>query len=186
MNFNATPLSGLSVIELEPRADERGFFARAFCAREFEQQALATHFVQANLAFNHRRGTLRGLHYLAAPAREPKFIRCIRGAVWDVVVDLRPDSPTYLQHFGVELSADNRRAIYVPEMFAHGYQTLTDDTELLYMVGEYYVPGYERGLRYDDPALNLKWPEPVTAISPKDCAWPLLSQPAPAGAGSAP
>lgn len=182
MIFQTTPLPGVVIVELERKEDERGFFARAFCAREFEQHGLSTRFVQANVATNHRRGTLRGLHYQAAPAREPKFIRCIRGAVWDVVVDLRPDSPTYLQHVAVELSADNHRAIHVPDLCAHGYQTLTDHAELLYLVGEYYTPGCERGLRHDDPALELTWPLPVSVISAKDRAWPLLPAPAPAGA----
>jgi len=175
MIFQSTKIAGVSIIELEPKSDERGFFARAFCAREFKQHALASEFVQCNLAFNPRKGTLRGLHYLAAPAVEPKIVRCISGAVWDVVVDVRPDSATYLQHIELELSADNRRAIYIPDMLAHGYQTLTDNTELLYMVGDFYTPGYERGLRYDDPVLGLEWPENVTSISPKDGSWPLLA-----------
>jgi len=175
MIFQSTKIAGVSIIELEPKSDERGFFARAFCAREFKQHALASEFVQCNVAFNPRKGTLRGLHYLAAPAVEPKIVRCISGAVWDVVVDVRPDSETYLQHIGIELSANNRRAIYIPEMLAHGYQTLTNDAELLYMVGEFYTAGYERGLRYDDPLLGIEWPETVTSISPKDCAWPLLT-----------
>lgn len=131
-----------------------------------------TRTVQCNLSFNHRAGTLRGMHYQAPPATETKLVRCVRGAIFDVIVDLRPNSPTFLQHVGVELTAENRRALYVPELFAHGYQTLTDDTEVLYMVGEFYTPGAERGLRYDDPALGIAWPLPVSAISEKDLAWP--------------
>ena len=172
MRFRETRLAGAFVVELERLEDERGFFARAFCGREFEAHGLNPRVAQCNLAFNAQRGTLRGLHYQLPPAAEAKFIRCLRGAVYDVIIDLRPGSPTYLQHFGVELSSDNRLALYVPEMFAHGYQALTDAAEVFYQVSEFYTPGAERGIKYDDQALGIAWPLPVTVISSKDAAWP--------------
>ncbi len=174
MIFKETPLKGAFVVELEPFHDERGFFARAFCRREFEAHGLKPEVAQSNLSFSRKRGTLRGMHYQVPPASETKFIRCTRGAIYDVIIDLRPDSPTYLQHYGVELSAENRRAIYVPELFAHGCQTLTDDTEIVYLVSEFYTPGCERGLRFDDPAFKIDWPLPVEVISEKDRSWPLF------------
>jgi dTDP-4-dehydrorhamnose 3,5-epimerase len=179
MIFHPTSLAGAFVVDLDRKQDERGFFARAFCAKEFEQWGLRPQIVQANLSFSAKKGTIRGLHYQLPPASEPKFIRCIRGAIWDVIVDLRPESPTYLQHFGVELSADNRRAVYIPDMFAHGNQSLTDDAEMFYFVGEYYTPKCEQGLRYDDPAVAIQWPVPVTVVSEKDQQWPRF-QPRPA------
>src|ERR1043165_3645256 len=148
MKFNLTPLAGAYTIELEKRGDERGFFARLFCQNEFAAAGIAMPVVQVNNSLSSKAGTLRGMHYQAPPAAEVKLVRCIRGAVWDVIVDIRPDSPTYLQHIGVELSADNHLALYVPQMFAHGYQTLTDDAEVVYQVDEYYAPQHERGLRY--------------------------------------
>ncbi|WP_416670760.1 dTDP-4-dehydrorhamnose 3,5-epimerase [Egbenema bharatensis] len=174
MQFTETPLKDAFVIDLEKRSDNRGFFARAFCGREFEEHGLKPVIAQCNLSFNHKRGTLRGMHYQLPPATETKLVRCTRGAIYDVIVDMRPDSPTYLQHFGVELTADNYRMLYVPDLFAHGYQTLTDDAEVTYSVGEFYAPGYEQGLRYDDPALGIEWPLPVSEISAKDVAWELL------------
>lgn len=174
MIFHETKLKGAFIVELDRKEDDRGFFARAFCSREFEEHGLRSKVVQANMSYNHKKGTLRGMHYQVAPASEPKFIRCISGAIWDVIIDMRPDSPTYLEHIGVELSAENRRAIYVPDMFAHGNQALTDGAELLYLVGEFYTPGCERGVRYDDPAIGIKWPLPVTVISDKDRSWPLI------------
>jgi dTDP-4-dehydrorhamnose 3,5-epimerase len=174
MIFERTPLDGAYIVELDCNRDERGFFARAFCATEFADQGLQGNMVQANLSYSGRRGTLRGMHYQVAPATEPKFVRCIRGAVWDVIVDMRPESSTYRQHFGVELSADNRRALYVPDLFAHGNQSLTDDAELFYLVGGFYTPGCERGLRHDDTVLGIEWPLPVSVISDKDRSWPLL------------
>lgn len=174
MKFTETPLKGAFIIDLEQRSDSRGFFARAFCAREFEEHGLKTAVAQCNMAYNYKKGTMRGLHYQVAPAAEAKLVRCIGGAVYDVLVDLRPDSPTYLQHYGLELSADNRRAVYVPEMFAHGYLTLTDNAELFYQVSEFYTPGTEQGLRYNDPALKIEWPLAVEVISEKDAAWALL------------
>jgi dTDP-4-dehydrorhamnose 3,5-epimerase len=174
MIFHETKLKGAFIVELDGIEDDRGFFARVYCAREFEERGLRPQVVQANISYNHRKGTLRGMHYQTAPASEPKLIRCISGAIWDVIIDMRPDSPTYLEHLGVELSAENRRAIYVPDMFAHGNQALTDGAELLYLVGEFYTPGCERGVRHDDPAVGIDWPLPVTVISEKDRSWPLL------------
>lgn len=174
MIFHETALGGAFVVEVERRGDERGFFARTFDVQEFAAHGLKPGVAQCNLSFNHRAGTLRGMHYQVPPAAETKLVRCTRGAVLDVIVDLRPGSPTYLQHVAVELSEDNRRALYVPELFAHGYQTLTDGAEVSYHVGEFYTPGFERGLRPDDPRLGIRWPLPVTVISEKDAAWPLL------------
>jgi dTDP-4-dehydrorhamnose 3,5-epimerase len=171
MIFHPTPLHGAFVVELEEHKDERGFFARAFCAREFEEHGLNPVTAQCNLSYNHRAGTVRGMHYQLPPAGETKYVRCLRGAIYDVIVDLRPDSPSYLQHFGVELTQDNRTALFVPELFGHGFQTLRDDTEVLYQVSEYYTPGLERGARYDDPAFAIEWPLPVSVISQKDLGW---------------
>jgi dTDP-4-dehydrorhamnose 3,5-epimerase len=174
MIFTETELKGAFIIDLEERRDDRGLFARTFCAKEFEEHGLKPTVAQCNLSFNHKKGTLRGMHYQVAPAVETKLIRCTHGAIYDVIVDMRPDSPTYLSHIGVELTAENRRALYVPEMFAHGYQALTDKAEVVYQVGEFYTPGYERGLRYDDPILKINWPLSVSEISEKDRAWPLI------------
>jgi dTDP-4-dehydrorhamnose 3,5-epimerase len=172
--FTETPLSGAWVIELERRGDDRGFFARTFCTREFAAHGLVTAFVQGNMSLSATPGTLRGLHYQHAPAAETKLMRCVQGAMWDVIVDLRPDSTTYLQGFGTELGAANGRALYVPKGFAHGFQTLQPNTVAFYMVDEFYTPGVEDGLRYDDPALGLDWPLTVTEISDKDRTWPLI------------
>ena len=174
MIFHETKLAGAYIVELDKKEDPRGCFARAFCAEELRRHGVDFQVVQANISHNHQKGTLRGMHYQALPAREPKFIRCIRGAVWDVIVDMRPGSPTYLQYFGVELSADNGRAIYVPDMLAHGNQALTDGAELLYLMGGCYSPDHACGLRHDDPAIGIEWPLPVSAIHEKDCGWPLL------------
>jgi dTDP-4-dehydrorhamnose 3,5-epimerase len=176
MQFSETKLKGAFIIDLEPRQDDRGFFARTFCAHELENHGLKPVVAQCNLSFNYHKGTLRGMHYQTPPATETKLIRCTQGAIYDVIVDMRPESPTFLQHIGVELTADNRRALYVPEMFAHGYQALSDGAEVIYQVGEFYTPGCERGLRYDDPLLGIEWPLRVTEISAKDAAWPLLQK----------
>lgn len=176
MVFTETKLSGAFIIELERREDDRGFFARAFCQNEFSDHGLKPVIAQANIGFNRRRGCLRGMHFQYPPAAETKVVRCTRGAVLDIIVDLRPESPTYLEHISVELTADNHRAIYIPERFAHGYQALEDETETSYQVGEFYTPGAEGGLRFDDPALGLTWPLPVSEISEKDAAWPLLAE----------
>jgi dTDP-4-dehydrorhamnose 3,5-epimerase len=174
MIFTKTELKDAFIIDLEERPDNRGFFARTFCAKEFEAHGLKPTVAQCNLSFNYKKGTLRGMHYQIAPAAETKLIRCTKGAIYDVIIDMRPESPSFLSHIGVELSAENHRALYVPEMFAHGYLTLTDETEIVYQVGEFYTPGYERGLRYDDPFFNIDWPIDVTVISEKDLNWPLL------------
>ena len=174
MKFTATDIKGVAIIDLELRSDDRGFFARSFCQDEFTDHGLLPMVAQCNISHNHRAGTLRGMHYQLEPATEAKSVRCISGAIIDQIVDLRPESPTYLQHVSVELSASNRRSLYVPPMFGHGYQTLVDDAEVLYQVSERYTPGQERGLRYNDPALGLHWPLDVTAISEKDNSWPLL------------
>lgn len=174
MYFNATELKGSFLVDLDPRADQRGFFARTFCMNEFKAHGLEPTVAQCNLSFNYEKGTLRGMHYQVAPATETKLIRCTQGAIYDVIIDMRPDSPTYLQHIGVELTAENRRALYVPEMFAHGYQALTNGAEVVYQVSQFYTPGHERGLRYNDPALGIEWPLPVSQISEKDANWPLL------------
>jgi len=174
MRFTSTDIAGVMIIDLELRSDDRGFFARSFCQDEFTENGLLPMVAQCNISHNHLAGTLRGMHYQLPPATEAKLVRCISGAIVDQIVDLRPDSATYLQHVSVELTADNRRSLYVPPMFGHGYQTLVDDAEVLYQVSERYTPGQERGLRYNDPALGLEWPIEVTRISDKDDSWPLL------------
>ncbi len=174
MIFTETKLKGAFILDIEPRGDSRGFFARVFCQNEFNDHGLKPVIAQANVAFNKKKGTLRGMHFQYPPTAETKFVRATRGAILDIIVDLRPESPTYLQHVAVELSADNHRAIYVPERFAHGYQALEDETETSYEVGEFYAPASEGGLRFDDPRLGLEWPLPVTEMSPKDRAWELL------------
>ena len=174
MIFTETELAGAFTIELAAHQDDRGFFARLFCQNEFAAHGLKSFVVQANIGANRRRGTVRGMHFQFPPAAETKYVRCVRGAVLDVIVDLRPESPTYLRHIAVELSAENQRGIYIPERFAHGYQTLEDDTDTIYMVGEFYTPGMGGGLRHDDPRLGLSWPLPVEVISEKDRNWKLL------------
>jgi dTDP-4-dehydrorhamnose 3,5-epimerase len=174
MRFAETPIPGAFLVDAERKEDDRGFFARAFCIEEFRAHGLDPTVVQANLSFNRARGTLRGLHYQMPPAVERKFFRCIRGATFHVIVDMRPDSEAYLRSFGVELSAENRRGLYVPALCAAGYQALTDEAEVLYFVSEFYSPEHERGLRYDDPALAIEWPLPAAEVSPKDRSWPLV------------
>lgn len=175
MKFHDTPLEGARMIELEKRGDERGFFARYFCEREFAVAGLETRFVQINNSLSARKGTLRGLHYQLPPAAEVKVVRCMRGALWDVIVDLRPDSPTFKKWFGRELTADNRLMMYVPRGFAHAILTLTDDAEALYLVSAFYAPELERGLRWNDPAIAIEWPIGPVEISAKDAKWPDLS-----------
>jgi len=174
--FTETKLKGAFVIELERREDNRGFFARAFCQNEFKAHGLKPVIAQVNVASSVTTGTLRGMHFQYPPAAETKIVRCTRGALLDIIVDLRPESDTYLQHIAVELNEDNHRALFVPERFAHGYQTLSDKTETSYEVGEYYTPEAEGGLMYNDPRLGLKWPMPVAVISEKDQKFPLLDQ----------
>ncbi len=176
MIFTETNLAGAYVIDLEKLEDDRGFFARAFCQNEFKEHGLNPVIAQANIAFNLVEGTLRGMHFQYPPAAESKLVRCTRGAIVDIIVDLRPESPTYLEHFEVELNEENYRALYVPERFAHGYQTLRDKTETSYQAGELYTPGTEGGLMHDDPQLGLAWPLPVAVISPKDGTWPAFEE----------
>jgi dTDP-4-dehydrorhamnose 3,5-epimerase len=174
MIVSATAIPGPFVLELEPQVDKRGFFARTFCRQEFISAGLEPLVDQCNIAYNHRAGTLRGMHYQVEPAPEAKLVRCTRGAILDVIIDVRAGSPNWLQHVAVPLSANNRRAVYVPPLFAHGYVTLTDDTEVCYQVSAAYQPEAERGLRYDDVALGLSWPVPIAVVSDKDRSWPLL------------
>jgi dTDP-4-dehydrorhamnose 3,5-epimerase len=167
------PLQGAYLIDLQKRADERGFFARAWCEQEFEEHGLHMQCVQANLAYSEHKGTLRGMHYQVAPYAEAKLMRCIRGAMYDVIIDLRPESPTFAHWFGTELSADNRRSLYVPEGFAHGYLTLQNHTETFYPVSQFYTPGAEGGVRWNDPAFGIEWPITENLIlSEKDRNWP--------------
>jgi dTDP-4-dehydrorhamnose 3,5-epimerase len=175
VRFIPTPLPGAFVIEPERHEDERGFLARTWCRAEFEAHGLITSFVQCNISFNARLGTLRGLHYQAPPYGEAKLVRCTRGKAFDVMVDLGRSSPTRLQWHGVELSADNARMVYIPEDFAHGFQTLEDDTELFYQMSESHRPEAAHGLRFDDPTLAIAWPLADPILSPRDRSLPLLA-----------
>lgn len=172
MHFERLPLPGAAVIALRPHSDARGFFARSFCSETFARAGLAMPVVQANISLSHRAGTLRGMHYQLPPHAEIKLVRCVRGAIFDVIVDLRPHSPTFLRWCGRRLDADNRLAMYVPEGFAHGFLTLCDDCEVHYQVSAAYAPAAERGLRHDDPRIAIDWPYPVREISDKDRGWP--------------
>ncbi len=171
MIITETPLSPACVIDIEPAGDDRGFFARTFCADAFTARGLPIAFVQSSLSFNRRRGTLRGLHYQAEPHAEGKLVRCTRGAAYDVIVDLRPASPARYRWFATELTAANARAIYVPPGFAHGFQTLSDETELAYQMTVAYHPEFARGVRWNDPALAIRWPLPAPTLSERDAAW---------------
>lgn len=173
MLFKSTPLPGAMLIELDRRDDERGFFARAWCAREFADHGIGTTWVQSSISHNRRRGTLRGLHFRRPPHGEAKLVRCTRGAIHDVLVDLRPDSPTFGEHMTAVLSAENGMALYVPEGLAHGFQTLEDDTDVLYLMSEFHAPEHEAGVRWDDPAFAIAWP-PVErrTISQRDASYP--------------
>jgi dTDP-4-dehydrorhamnose 3,5-epimerase len=172
MIFSATPLAGAWLIDLEPRRDERGFFARTWCRQELAAQGLDPEIAQESLSFNRRRGTLRGLHLQRPPHDENKIVRCTRGAIWDAIVDLRPHSPTYLRWHGFELSARNRRALYIPKGFAHGFQSLTDNAEIAYRISAFYAPAAADGYRFDDPVFAIQWPLPVTVIAERDLGWP--------------
>lgn len=172
MKFHATPLADAYLIDLERRGDERGFFARFFCEREFGAAGLATRFVQINNSLSVKKGTLRGLHYQLAPAAEVKVVRCLRGTLFDAILDIRPNSPTFGQWYGAELNDENRRMMYVPRGFAHAILTLVDNTEALYLVSDFYSPENERGIRWNDPRFAIDWPIEPTEISPKDAAWP--------------
>ncbi|MCD4750124.1 MAG: dTDP-4-dehydrorhamnose 3,5-epimerase [Thermoanaerobaculales bacterium] len=176
MIFTPTPLSGAFLINSEPRFDERGLFIRAFCAREFKANGLKNSFVQANISTNSFAGTVRGLHFQRNPHAEDKLVRCIKGSIFDVIVDLREESPTFLQWFGSELSEGNCQMMYVPKGFAHGYQSLDEDATVSYMVTAYYQPSFEGGCRFDDPVLAIRWPRTITGISEKDAKWPLMSR----------
>lgn len=176
MIFTETKLKGAFLIDVERREDSRGFFARAFCQREFADHGLKPVIAQANIAFNNKKGTVRGMHFQFPPAAESKLVRCTRGGILDIIVDLRPESPTFLQHVAAELTEENYRALYVPERFAHGYQVLRDGTDTSYQVGEFYTPGSEGGLLYSDPRLGLEWPLPVSVISEKDQLWKSLDE----------
>jgi dTDP-4-dehydrorhamnose 3,5-epimerase len=168
MEFTGTPLAGACLVDLEKRGDERGFFARFFCEREFAEHGLETRFVQINNSLSAEAGTLRGMHYQLPPAAEVKLVRCVRGALWDAILDLRPDSPSFGRWFAAELTAENRRMMYVPQGFAHGFLTLAPNTEALYLVSAFYAPERERGVRWDDPRFAIAWPHPPRVISDKD------------------
>lgn len=173
MIFQETKLKGAFIIEVERIEDERGFFARAWCRNEFRPRGLESQWAQSNISFNWKKGTLRGMHFQVAPHEEVKLVRCTRGAIYDVIIDLRPNSPTYKQWIGVELTATNHRMLYVPKGFAHGYQTLENDSEVFYQASEFYAPECERGIRWNDPAFGIDWPDAETrVISSKDAHWP--------------
>lgn len=172
MRFTESPIAGVFAIDLDPVEDPRGFFARTFCEEEFRARGLEPHFSQCSIAFTTRRGTLRGMHYQREPHGEVKLIRCTRGAVYDAVIDLRPGSPTFRHWFAVELTADNRRMLYVPKGLAHGYQTLEDQTEISYHMSTPYHPESAAGVRWNDPAFGIPWPLPVTVIAERDDAYP--------------
>ena len=172
MQFHSLPVHGARLIELEMRGDDRGFFARVFCESEFRDQGLVSQFLQVNNSLSKKKGTLRGLHYQTAPHSEVKVVRCVRGSVWDAILDLRPQSPTYMKWYGVELSEYNRLSLYVPRGFAHAILTLTDDAEVLYMVSDAYSPEHERGIRWNDPAFDIDWPIAPEELSVKDANWP--------------
>ena len=172
MIFDPIGITGAYIVELEQRADNRGFFARAWCREEFNDRGLPNRMVQMNISFNHHKHTLRGFHYQVAPYQEDKLLRCVRGAVHDVVLDVRPDSPTFMRHTAVELSAANHRMLLVPKGCANAFLTLTDGTEVTYLVSEFYTPAAERGVRWNDPSLGIDWPAEPAVISDKDRSWP--------------
>ena len=174
MQFTESSISGVWVIDPDFRRDERGHFFRAFCVREFAEHGIPFTPIQANMGFNHRKGTVRGMHFQIEQAAEAKLVRCTRGAMFDVALDLRPESPTYLQWFGVELSAENGRMLYLAEGCAHGYQSLEDGTEMHYMASQIYMPDLARGVRFDDPAFGIQWPIEVSSVSAQDLNWPLM------------
>lgn len=168
MKFSTTALAGAYIIDIEPVTDERGFFAKSWCRREFEKYGLNSNLAQCGISFNKKRGTLRGMHHQAKPHEEAKVVRCTRGAVYDVIVDLHSESPTFKQWIAVELNAENRRMLYIPPGFAHGFQSLMDDTEVFYQISEFYHPDFARGVRWDDPAFGIQWPPAERIISDKD------------------
>lgn len=172
MIFRETRLGGAYVVEPEPLGDERGFFARTWCRQEFTERELNPELVQCNISFNHKKGTLRGMHYQAAPREEAKLVKCIRGAIYDVIVDLRSGSSTFGAYVGVVLSAENRRMLYVPEKFAHGFITLEDNTEIFYQMSEFYSPECAKGFRWNDPFFHIEWPMNVAVVSERDRNYP--------------
>ena len=172
MRFNPTPLAGAFVIEADRVEDERGFFARTFCEREFTERGLNAGVAQANVSYNARRGTLRGMHFQTPPHAETKLVRCTMGAIHDVIIDLRPFSSTYLRHFAVRLDEDNRTMLYIPEGFAHGFLTLEDRTEVAYQMSKAYSPDHGAGVRWDDPAFGISWPAPIRVILERDRTYP--------------
>ena len=172
MIFTETNLKGAYLIDLEKIEDERGFFARCWCKNEFNKHGLNAELVQCNISSNQRKGTLRGMHYQGKPHGEAKLVRCTSGSIYDVIIDLRPESDTYKQWTGVELNSDNHRMIYVPEDFAHGFLTLKDDTEVIYQMSEIYYPDYARGIRWNDPAVTIEWPDEINVISDRDKNYP--------------
>jgi len=176
MRFTETDIAGAKVIDPSPHQDDRGRFMRAWCAREFTEHGIDFVPVQANMGFSVRKGTTRGMHYQEAPALEAKLVRCTRGTIFDVVLDLRPESPSHGKWYGTELSAENGRMLYLPEGCAHGYQTLEEGTEMHYMTSAYYTPGAVRGVRFDDPAFRIQWPLDATVVSEQDCNWPLVKR----------
>lgn len=171
MRFTPTGLGGAFLVEIEPRCDARGFFARTWCQREFEEQGLEGRLVQCSMSHNLHRGTLRGMHYQVKPHEETKLVRCTAGAIHDVIVDVRPESPTYLRHIAVELSAANRRAVYIPRGFAHGFQTLIDDSEVFYQMSEFFAPEDARGFRWNDPLFGIEWPVADPIILDRDTSY---------------
>jgi dTDP-4-dehydrorhamnose 3,5-epimerase len=172
MIFTDTKLKGAYIIEIEKHVDNRGFFARSWCQREFEAHGLNPQLVQCNISFNKAKDTLRGMHYQAEPFEEAKLVRCTRGAIHDVIVDIRPDSPTFREYFGLLLTADNRRLLYVPEGFAHGFLTLEDNTEVFYQMSEFYAPDHAKGFRWNDPLFGIAWPSELQIISDRDLSYP--------------
>lgn len=168
MIFTEAELEGAFVIDIQMLEDERGFFARTFCQREFQEHGLNPNLAQCNISFNKMKGTLRGMHFQATPHQEAKLIRCTQGAIHDVIIDIRPDSPTFMKHFAIDLTADSHNALYVPEGYAHGFLTLESNTCVFYQMSEFYAPGYERGFRWNDPAFNIQWPTGVNMISDRD------------------
>ncbi|MHB8846766.1 MAG: dTDP-4-dehydrorhamnose 3,5-epimerase [Nitrospirota bacterium] len=176
MIFTPLSLPGACIVDIQPLTDDRGFFARSFCRNEFAGHKLRTDVVQCNISFNAKRGTLRGMHFQADPKAEAKLVRCTRGRIYDVIIDLRPGSATYCQWEAVEMSGSDRRALYVPEGFAHGFQTLEDETEVFYQMFEFFLPEHARGVRWDDPAFGIRWPLPEPIMSEKDRSYPLYSR----------
>jgi dTDP-4-dehydrorhamnose 3,5-epimerase len=172
MKFTETPLRGAYLVDIEPIADERGFFARTWCEREFRERGLNPGLKQASLSYNYRKGTLRGMHFQTNGHQESKLVRCVAGAVFDVIIDLRKNSPTFTRHFAAVLSVENRRMLYIPEGFAHGFQTLTDGAELFYQISQFYSPEHASGVRWNDPVFGINWPEPPQVISVRDQSFP--------------